>query len=150
MLCAMASVCLNRQKKSIRFVNQVLLICVFFVLSFLSTENVPNMCIMVNLWLKELMWLYIVNYILNVIKYWKKKKIVLNAIMCIVTFAEHCFLSSLYNVVNLHNRINMLLINIKSLITWIISCLEFAEVIIHQFVLVHKNVCQFPTLFGPI
>lgn len=47
--------CLSKQtKKSIRFVNQVLLICVFFVLSFLSTENVPNMCI-VNLWLKELM-----------------------------------------------------------------------------------------------
>lgn len=82
----MASVCLNRKKKSIRFVNQVLLICVFFVLSFLSTENVPNMCIMVNLWLKELMWLYIVNYILNVMKYWGEK----TSFKCYDVYSDIC------------------------------------------------------------
>lgn len=108
--------CLSKQtKKSIRFVKlsfaDLCFLCIEFSQYRKCTQYVHCEPVVKRAHVIVHCKLYIkCNQILE-------KKLVLNAMMCIVTFAEHCFLSSLYNVVNLHNCINMLLINIKSLIT---------------------------------
>lgn len=55
MLCAMASVCLNTLKKIYLDSQSNFADFCFLYIEFSQTENVPNVCIMVNLRLKELM-----------------------------------------------------------------------------------------------